>query len=268
MGRPPGAKNKATRKSSPGRRRSTTSKQGGVGTRVREIALKLLKKHPEGIRYTQLVRQIIERDQTLEKSARTEAASLDVKIPDQIYKPERGLYRLIEFRDARAGPARGKAVKETQFYQPFADFLVNDLEECTNAIELGGNLFKDKWGTPDVIGIRKATPGDIIQQPTEVVSAEIKSNTNEIITAFGQACAYSVFSHRTYLVIPKDSPPEEISKIDSLCQGFGIGLILFDSTSPLNPGFDILVRARKLEPDLFYTNKNLKFVVEKYKNFL
>ena len=50
----------------------------------------------------------------------------------------------------------------------------NELEECTKAIPLGGNKFKDKWGTPDVIGIRKSKAGDILQMPTEIVSAEIK----------------------------------------------------------------------------------------------
>jgi hypothetical protein len=32
---------------------------------------------------------------------------------------------------------------------------------------LGGSRFKDKWGTPDVIGIREPKKSDIIQYPTE-----------------------------------------------------------------------------------------------------
>jgi hypothetical protein len=36
------------------------------------------------------------------------------------------------------------------------------LEECTKAIQLGGNTFKDKWGTPDVIGKRESRKSDKI----------------------------------------------------------------------------------------------------------
>jgi len=49
-------------------------------------------------------------------------------------------------------------IKEEGFYKPFADWLVNEVEECTRAIPLGGNLFRDKWGTPDVIGKRESQP--------------------------------------------------------------------------------------------------------------
>src|SRR5271165_2566889 len=59
-----------------------------------------------------------------------------------------------------------------QCYQPFADWLV-DQEVCNRAIPLGGNVFGGKWGTPDVIGKRDKQPGDIVEFPTEIVSAEI-----------------------------------------------------------------------------------------------
>lgn len=105
---------------------------------------------------------------------------------------------------------------------------MNDLEECTKAISLGGNRFRDKWGTPDVIGKRESRKSDILQIPTEIISAEIKTDVAQLVTAFGQACAYCLFSHKSYLVIPDESPKDEIDRLDSLCQVFGIGLILFD----------------------------------------
>jgi len=33
------------------------------------------------------------------------------------------------------------------------------------------------------------------------------------------------------------------------------GLILFNAKDPLNPSFEIRVRAAKLEPDMFYANR-------------
>ena len=71
---------------------------------------------------------------------------------------------------------------EEGFYQPVADWLVNELEECNKAIPLGGNRFKEKWGAPDVIGIREPRKSDIIKPPTEIVSVEIKIDTGNLIT--------------------------------------------------------------------------------------
>lgn len=146
------------------------------------------------------------------------------------------------------------------FYEPFSDWLVNEIEDCTKAIPLGGNRFKDKWGTPDVIGKRASKASDIIQSPVEIVSAEIKGDVNQLVTAFGQACAYCLFSHKAYLVIPKASPEEEIARLDSLSQVFGIGFVLFNNADPKTPAFEIRVRPRRQDPDLFYANKYMKLI--------
>ena len=42
----------------------------------------------------------------------------------------------------------GVKVRESDFYQPFADWLKNDLEEVTDVAPLGGADLKGKWGTP------------------------------------------------------------------------------------------------------------------------
>ena len=180
----------------------------------------------------------------------------------QRYKPSRGLFRLLEFKDPETDELKKevqsketKKVKEEDFYEPFSNWLQNDIEDVTHSIPLGGNRFKDKWGTPDVIGKRESKRSDIIQAPVEIVSAEIKTETNQLITAFGQACAYKLFSHKCYLVIPKQSAQDEIARLDSLCQLFGIGLVLFDVENPSVPDFIIRVRPDKHEPDFFYTNK-------------
>ena len=119
--------------------------------------------------------------------------------------------------------------------------MVGDLQECTRAIPLGGKIFKDKWGTPDVIGIERSKPTDVIKHEDVLISAEIKTDASPtaLITAFGQTCAYKAFSHKAYIVIPKSASEEDTSRIESLCLIFGIGLILFDSDNPEDPKFSI-----------------------------
>ena len=142
----------------------------------------------------------------------------------------------------------------------FADWLVNDLEDCSKAIPLGGNIFRDRWGTPDVIGIRKSRSSDIVKHETEIITAEIKIEASELITAFGQTCAYGLFSHRTYLVVPKSASKEELGRIDSLCMLYGIGLVYFDEKNLVDPQFDIRVRAQTRNPDLFFLNQKIKLI--------
>jgi hypothetical protein len=235
---------------------------------IQEIALELLKLHPEGLRYAQLVRQVSERNTSINHNTiHGNVWNLDAIHPDKVYKPSRGLFRSVEFKDQITGQIKhepgtkpDKKIKEEDFYASFAEWLVNDLEECTKAIPVGGNKFKDKWGTPDVVGKRESRKSDIIKADTEIVSAEIKTDASQLVIAFGQACAYSVFSHRSYLVIPKSSTEDELSRLDAMCQVFGVGLILFDASSTDNPTFSIRVRARRQEPDLFYTNKYMKLI--------
>src|SRR5207245_4914040 len=118
-------------------------------------------------------------------------------------------------------PVESTKIKEEDIYGSFADYLVKELEECSKAILLGGNKFKDKWGTPDVIGVLKPRPTDIFPFPTEIVSAEVKLDYSGLITAFGQACSYKLFSHKSYIVVPETAQEEDISRLDSLCMIFG-----------------------------------------------
>ena len=101
---------------------------------------------------------------------------------------------------------------------------------------------------------------DIIKFPTEIISAEIKTDTSSLITAFGQACSYRLFSHRSYIVIPKSASPDDLARLESLCITCGLGLVLFDSQNASNPNFSIRVRAMRTEPDMFYVNRNLKII--------
>ncbi|HEY9229901.1 MAG TPA: hypothetical protein VIP11_24835 [Gemmatimonadaceae bacterium] len=101
---------------------------------------------------------------------------------------------------------------------------------------------------------------DIVKFPTEIVSAEIKLDTQGLITAFGQACSYKLFSHKTHIVVPSTASEDDIARLDALCLIFGIGLVLFDATAPSDPKFDIRVRAMRHEPDMFYVNQNMRII--------
>ena len=236
--------------------------------RIRAAALARLEESPEGVRYSELVKDVLDTDPVfIKKTVQGNVWNLDQVYSDKVYKPSRGLFRLIQRREEDSDQLREelvskprKKIEEEEFYKPFADWLQNDLEECTKAIPLGGNVFRDKWGTPDVIGKRESRKSDIIAAPVEIISAEIKPDSSQLITAFGQACAYCIFSHKTYLVVSDVSPPDEVMRLDSLCQIFGIGLVLFDATDPKDPDFRIRVSAVKREPDLFYANKYMKYI--------
>ena len=232
--------------------------------KVREM----LAEAPEGIRYAQLHKRLCAALPDMPPNTIHGALhKLKQDLPEDVYQPARGLYRHIKYKEEETPEVAEKSAKKTKskikeedFYEPFADWLVNELEECTNAISVGGNVFRDKWGTPDVLGIRESKRSDIIQPPTEIVSAEIKLNLYGLITAFGQACAYKLFSHRAYIVVPQNAPDEDLSRLDALGRIFGIGLILFDPTNAETPSFTIRVRASRHEPDIFYVNKYLKIV--------
>ncbi len=242
---------------------------------IRRVAFDILEEKPEGIRYSDLGRKILEINSSFKPNTISGATwDLDIQFPDKVYKPDRGVFRLLKFKEnvssqpdqlstATVKTTTKKTIKEEDFYKPFADWLVNELEECTSAIGLGGNIFRDKWGTPDVVGVRESKRSDIIQFPTEIVSGEIKIDSNGLITAFGQACAYKIFSHKSYIVVPNDSQIEDITRLDTLCRQFGIGLILFDSTNIEDPNFEIRARAMKHEPDMFFVNKNLKIIEDR-----
>jgi hypothetical protein len=231
-------------------------------------ARELLSAASDGIRYAQLHQLIVSVFPDIPPNTIHGALhKFRTELPSEIYQPSKGLYRHVKYREEVVPietPALTKPVapriREDAFYEPFADWLVNELEECTTAIPVGGAVFRDKWGTPDVIGIREAKRSDIIKPPTEIVSAEIKLDLGGLITAFGQTCSYKLFSHRAYIVVPQNASDEDVSRLDALARIFGIGFILFNADAPTVPSFTIRVRASRHEPDMFYVNKYLKLI--------
>lgn len=236
------------------------TRKAGIASHIESIALAQLSAFPDGLRYSELIRQIHAQDPSLKLNTISGTIwDLDRRQPDTVSKPERGLFKRVQSQVSDRAVPKGD---EIAFYAPFADWLQNDVQEVTKAIALGGSAFHDKWGTPDVVGVRRSNLSDIVNMPMEIVSAEIKVDTKELITAFGQACAYRLFSHKVYIVIPQQSPKDERSRLDALCQNIGIGLVTFDVDSTNVPEFRIQARPAKHEPDWFYMNKYLQ-VIEK-----
>lgn len=229
---------------------------------IRKKARDILEESKEGIRYIDLARKIQSAYQDFNwKAILWEVWGLP-RIYKDIIKPARGLFILEkyykEILEGKIKETKSEKINETDFYQLFADYLVNELEECTKAIPLGGSKFQDKWGTPDVFGVYKISETEPIRPLPEIISAEIKIDTNQLITAFGQACAYKLFSHKVYLVVPKNASSLDLGRLESLCLRFGIGLITFDTNKTNYPDFRIITRAVKNEPDYFYVNEYLK----------
>jgi hypothetical protein len=230
---------------------------------IRERARSIVVDHPGGIRYSALVERIGNESPETPKGAITGSMwNLDATYPSEISKPSRGLFKPTNASDQESvvvgDPEQiaptGAKIKESEFYEPFADWLKNDLDEATDVAALGGASMKTKWGTPDVIGVYKPLAGNLIKFPLEIVSAEIKIDPNAPVVAFGQAVAYRLFSTKTYVAMPTTLTEEDQSRLESLCMLFGVGLVLFD-VDKSNPRFSIRVRAQRFSPDMFYVNE-------------
>ncbi len=145
-------------------------------------------------------------------------------------------------------------MKEADFYLLFVEYLKSDLDEVTAAESPGGAGLGSKWATPDVVGTVKPRAGDLVKFPIEIVSAEIKTDPQQAVVAFGQAIAYRLFSHKTYIAMPTLLPEKDKVRLESLCTLFGLGLVLFNPDKEA-PNFTIRMRAQRTFPDMFYVNK-------------
>lgn len=231
------------------------------GNQICEMARKIIADHPGGIRYSELVHEISSRNsETPVNTIYGSVWDIATKFPNEIIKPSRGLFQSASAQSASPPPAMdGEEDKtpqfdEEDFYEPFAEWLKKDLDEVTAVSPLGGAGLKTKWGTPDVVGVYKPTASNLIKFALEIVSAEVKTNPKESVVAFGQAVAYRLFSTKSYLVMPSTLSEEDLSRLESLCMLFGIGLVIFDLNKK-EPNFRISVRAQRYFPDMFYVNE-------------
>jgi hypothetical protein len=232
------------------------------GKEIQKLARSIVTENPGGIRYSALVEKISQQTPETPKNTIHGAVwNLDTIFPNEIAKPSRGLFTPATKSDDTVGVGSteqtaptGAKIKESEFYEPFAEWLKNDLDEVTEVVSLGGAGLKSKWGTPDVVGIYKPLASNLIKFPIEIVSAEIKIDPLFPVVAFGQAVAYRLFSTKTYIAMPTTLTEEDKSRLESLCMLFGVGLVLFDLNKD-SPQFSIRVRAQRFSPDMFYVNE-------------
>lgn len=245
-----------------------------IGDTLRDKAVELVKASPQGIRLTDLKKKLQTQFPDVNyNTLRTAVWDLEITRPTEIVKPYRGIFMfsggainhsvdIIAANDVVVTPTVEKPFNEEMFYEPFANWLTTELDECTNASALGGAYFGNKWGTPDVIGVYKPDDKDIIKFNPEIITAEVKINSSDPIIAFGQAIAYRLFSSKVYLVLPDTLNPIDFDRIEALCNLTGIGLIIF-KLNPDNPDFTIRLRGQKHLPDLYFVNQMLDTLKER-----
>jgi hypothetical protein len=223
---------------------------------IRELALKVVAEHPGGIRYRDLVGEISgAHPQTPVNTIHGSVWDMATRFSDRVVKPSRGLFKPASAENAGEEPSVAVLkAKEEDFYRAFADYLKNDLDEVTTVSPLGGSALKGKWGTPDVIGVYKPLASHLIKFPAEIVSAEVKIDSQAPVVAFGQAVAYRLFSTKCYVVMPTTISDEDQSRLEALCMLFGVGLVVFD-VDPKAANFSVRVRAQRFSPDMFYVNE-------------
>lgn len=224
----------------------------------------ILVNEPKGLRFKEIEKIIKEKYLNLLPTF-SNIAYIVKQSSSQIYHIKGGSYihkkyfsniedDFLPYEEEKKGKSKkSRENNEGIFYKAAAEFLIME-DECSKAEPFGGKLSNKKWGTPDVLGIFKPKQVLGYQYPYEIITAEIKSNTEETITAFGQAIAYRLFSHKVFLVLPDDIKDIDKKRIKSLCILFGLGLVLFDKKKKtIKPKmFELIVRAQKNEPDIFY----------------
>ena len=221
---------------------------------IREEAIRIINAHPGGIRYSDLMNAIHSKNPETPLNTITASVwNLASLRPNEVRKPSRGLFVPVGGEELEPKP-RASKVKEEEFYASFAEWLKVELDEVTEVVTLGGAGFRAKWGTPDVLGVYKPLASYLIKFPVEVVSAEIKVNPQEAITAFGQAAAYRLFSSKTYIAMAATISEDDLSRLESLCMLYGVGLVVFD-LEPSSPNYRIRVRAQRFSADMFYVNE-------------
>jgi len=115
---------------------------------IQQLARTIISASPGGVRYSVLVDKICqESPETPKNTVHGSVWNLDSLFPNEIAKPSRGLYtpvsksgasETIEVGSTEQIAETGIKVKESDFYEPFADWLKNDLDEVTEVAALGG----------------------------------------------------------------------------------------------------------------------------------
>ena len=157
----------------------------------------------------------------------------------------------IEFHEDRDSISH---LPEEPFYPKFAEYL-KKIHECNKAVPSGSNRQGKKWENPDVMGWYSELT--FASQQLVLVSGELKTSSrwDDIVTGFGQAASYLLFSHKSYLAIPRQTNQDDKRKIEALCVILGVGLLFFDNNNVDDPKFEVGNRPIRREPDIYFLTK-------------
>lgn len=238
---------------------------------IQELALLVLEDHPAGIRWTEILRSVeVQTPETPHNSVHGAVHQL-LQSNSQIVKVARGTYQLQKYVTADAIDAASEdeanasipvkadgkqPVTEQEFYDSFAEWLIEN-DEAIFASALGGSSLGGKWGTPDVIGVLKPRAQDIFKFEPQIVTAEIKAVPGQPVVAFGQAVAYRLFSHKSYIVVPATTSSDDMNRLKALCGLHGVGLVTF-TLDVAQPDYVVVVLPAVAAPDMFYVNMMLE----------
>jgi hypothetical protein len=239
---------------------------------IEDATRAVLERYPGGVRWAEVLKAVsAEHPETPPNSIRGATHHLFQR-GDDIVKIARGTYQLARYADADAAEtlaqdeavaaepvaienAATDSVSEQDFYASFAEWLEEN-DEVTVAGALGGSVLGGKWGTPDVMGVLKPRAQDIFKFEPQIVAAEIKAVPGQPVVAFGQAVAYRLFSHKSYIVVPRTTTSDDMNRLTSLCSIHGVGLVVFTLDRDL-PDYTVVVLPAVASPDMFYVNTML-----------
>lgn len=238
---------------------------------IQARALEILEAQPGGIRWGEILKRIHEEAGDTPPNSIHGAIQVLFQSDDNIIKVARGTYQLEKYATAEAIEAQAEeeatatslvksegiqAVTEQDFYESFAAWLEEN-DEATFASALGGSSFGGKWGTPDVIGVLKPRAQDIFKFEPQIVTAEVKAVPGQPVVAFGQAVAYRLFSHKSYIVVPNTTSSDDMNRLKALCGLHGVGLVTF-TLDVAQPDYVVVVLPAVAAPDMFYVNTMLE----------
>jgi len=223
-----------------------------------------------GLRFATLVKRVSSETGVNLNTCNGNLYNLPNELSDKVSRPSRGLFILKEnekfLKDAVEELPEQKLdlkLNEEYIYEPAKNYLLGN-GECTHAVTVGGNSFRDKWGTPDIVGVIRADSDAVYKPILEIIAVEVKNEGYKPVEALGQAMAYKLFAHRTWLVLPDDEV--EIERIQGIAITANIGLVSFTRKGN-DFEFTILNRPTSGRPDLIEVNKmleNLKKDKRKY----
>ena len=201
--------------------------------KIIEKALEILSR-PEsrnGLRFMSLIKKVSSEAGENINTCSGSLYNLPNERSGEVSRPRRGVFILkgneSYLKDAEDVVDQEGIAKysEEEVYEPAKGYLLGE-GECTHAVVVGGGGFGNKWGTPDILGVIRANSDATYKPIIEIVAVEIKKEGYRPVEALGQAMAYKLFAHRTWLILPDDDNAD-IERIQGIAITANIGLISF-----------------------------------------